>query len=144
MPIKIIEQSDTKIQLELTLPNGTVMAVTLDEHYEIGIQAEIPGTDWKLWVDPLYLDPEDGDGSKVPIVHVYPEKWADSVEGAPVSLESRGEKILLRADDDHCLVRNCPECGGTGKYTSEVQARYGDAGHPCGRCDSTGMIPINS
>lgn len=35
---------------------------------------------------------------------------------------------------------DCPECGGSGKYNSEVRARYGDSPFECSRCDGTGKI----
>jgi hypothetical protein len=36
--------------------------------------------------------------------------------------------------------RRCPQCAGTGKYLSEIQARYGDESSSCGTCGGTGKV----
>lgn len=145
MAIKIIKQSDTRIQLELTLPNGKVLTIDANEHYEDGISVEVPGTDWKVHLDTFNLESDENtDKETVPRVNLYTEKWADGKEGAPLTLQAKGEKFLLWDDADRTLVRNCPNCGGTGSEVSEGRARAGTDGVPCSRCDHTGTIDIRS
>ena len=38
-------------------------------------------------------------------------------------------------------TENCPECGGSGKVSSESMARYGDEPYTCLRCNGAGHIP---
>lgn len=38
------------------------------------------------------------------------------------------------------FFRCCPQCGGTGKYATEVMARYGDKPAICGTCNGAGKI----
>jgi len=34
----------------------------------------------------------------------------------------------------------CPQCGGTGWYATDVQARYGDDGEICSMCNGSGKV----
>lgn len=36
--------------------------------------------------------------------------------------------------------RRCPQCAGSGKYATAIQARYGDAPQPCGMCEGAGLV----
>jgi DnaJ-class molecular chaperone len=36
--------------------------------------------------------------------------------------------------------RRCPLCAGTGSYSSESMARYGDKPHVCDTCRGTGKV----
>ena len=38
------------------------------------------------------------------------------------------------------VTKICPQCGGTGWYSTDVQARYGDNGGPCSMCKRTGKV----
>ena len=34
----------------------------------------------------------------------------------------------------------CPQCGGTGKYSTETMARYGDEPYVCDMCKGKGKV----
>lgn len=37
--------------------------------------------------------------------------------------------------------QTCGQCGGTGRYNSEVRARYGDPAFECDLCRGRGWVP---
>ncbi|MCR6656617.1 MAG: hypothetical protein NVV63_12585 [Opitutus sp.] len=55
--------------------------------------------------------------------------------------EAHGHLLAIEKQISEAIGVDCPECGGSGEYSSEAMALRGDEPYVCSRCNGTGLVP---